>query len=176
MRTIELAASAALLCIGLAGAAQAQVVCPLSKSGPPSVDTVFYTDAMMSAGSSLKPTPFPYQKGLCIDSAGASSGHRAHHHHHYAGGDIHLYLADAAYDWISFTIDPTLGKYDANDPDDAFKAPGQHFCASNAVKPDGSQLQICLTSMGHNKYFPYYMRYLDPGGTKHKVEPGTQNH
>jgi hypothetical protein len=185
MRVFQLAASAALACVGLgiSANAQSQVICPTSAIGPASVDTGFYSTDIFSTPAGLKPRPIPYQvgpgfdqKGLCIDSARSiTTRHRRRHHVGYPGGDIHLYLADAAYYQIKFTIPGSIGTFDTNDRDGAFKAPGQDLCAPNSV-PSPAELDVCLRSMGNGHYYPYYMRYLDLNGVKHKIEPGTHDH
>jgi hypothetical protein len=184
MRAFHLAASAALLCVGvgLAANAHGQVICPPGAAGAASVDTGFYATDIFSTSAGVKPKPIAYQvgpgfdqKGLCIDSARSIATRHRHRHVGYPGGDIHLYLADAAYYWITFTIPASIGTFDTNDPDGAFKAPGQNLCAPNSV-PSSAELDVCLRSMGNGHYYPYYMRYLDLNGVKHKIEPGTHDH
>ncbi|HEV7159107.1 MAG TPA: hypothetical protein VGN38_12180 [Caulobacteraceae bacterium] len=162
MRAFHLAASAALLCVGVAGAAHAQpATCPPSSRGPGSVATYYYlpADPIINTDRGLKPAPMS-AKGVCIDPA----------------GDIHLYLADVNYVDLTFKIDPRIGKFDANDQDDAFTAPGQDFWWSTFVTPDGTTLTVNLTAMGDKSYHKYFMHYLDPNGHRRKIEPGIHDH
>ena len=167
MRHVEFAAAAAMLCLGLATTANATGSgCPPSVVGSHSYLTYFVLPPVpiISTAHGLKPQPTALQNGFCIDSANATD----------YGGNIHLYAAGSAFVEVTFTMDPSLGTFHSN-VKKAFTAPGQAFCAPNS-EPNPGTLTVCLTSMGHNKHFPYYMRYVDTGGHHHKIEPGIQNH
>jgi len=172
MPRVRIAAAAALLFLGAASAAQAQAgPCPRTRAGSTPEATYYYTDPIGSTSMGPKPDPFS-APGLCIDPLVVF--HHGPHHHANGSADIHLYSSEANYISITFTIDPSLGTFDKNDPKHAFMAPGQVTWGDNVVTDNS--LQVFLVSMGNRQYYPYYMRYLDLNHKSQKIEPGVHNH